>query len=288
VSGDGGCRSGGLTSKIIRSLVAVCSKLLTSLARLKLINSWLTASPFSPDVIRPRRRLRCRRKQGPIQFLEYNPVQSSLWVRFMCPQDKEKLPPAAALRRSHTRAEGHRHFRAIHALDRAAFRSLRNGDVPFLRPPFQPALKLLGNVAQRVPAHRVMLPVGVEEADDALRLLERLNQRASSANHPNIRTLFTSFRYPHARVFGCSARVARNAQSRPRIAPPCNHVARHPLAWSDERRQDGSRSLSAMPRAFQGVGALAVFSGHRSICLCTAIGYGFHRCWPIPWHGAIV
>jgi hypothetical protein len=35
---------------------------------------------------------------------------------------------------------------------------------------------LLGNVAQRVPAHRVKLPVGVEEADDALRLLERLNQ----------------------------------------------------------------------------------------------------------------
>jgi hypothetical protein len=59
------------------------------------------------------------------------------------------------------------------ALDRAAFRSLRNRDVPFLRPPFQPALKLLGNVAQRVPAHRVMLPVGVEEADDALRVLER-------------------------------------------------------------------------------------------------------------------
>ena len=54
----------------------------------------------------------------------------------------------------------------------AAFRSLRNRDVPFLRPPFQPALKLLGNVAQRVPAHRVKLPVGVEEADDALRLLD--------------------------------------------------------------------------------------------------------------------
>jgi hypothetical protein len=46
----------------------------------------------------------------------------------------------------------------------------------FLRPPFQPALKLLGNVAQSVPAHRAMLPVGVEGADDALRLLERLNQ----------------------------------------------------------------------------------------------------------------
>ena len=58
----------------------------------------------------------------------------------------------------------------------AAFRSLRNRDVPFLRPPFQPALKLLGNVAQRVPAHRVKLPVGVEEADDTLRLLEGLNQ----------------------------------------------------------------------------------------------------------------
>ena len=27
-----------------------------------------------------------------------------------------QLPPAAALRRSHTRAEGHRHFRAIYAL----------------------------------------------------------------------------------------------------------------------------------------------------------------------------
>jgi hypothetical protein len=57
------------------------------------------------------------RKQGPIQFLENNPTQSSFWVRFHVPQDKEKLaspsnckipsgvqlPPAAALRRSHTR-----------------------------------------------------------------------------------------------------------------------------------------------------------------------------------------
>ena len=30
--------------------------------------------------------------------------------------------------------------------------------------------------AQHMPAHRIKLPVGVEEADDALRLLERLNQ----------------------------------------------------------------------------------------------------------------
>ena len=29
---------------------------------------------------------------------------------------------------------------------------------------------------------------------------------------------------------------------------PCNRVAKDLLAWSDEQRQDGSRSLSAMPR----------------------------------------
>ena len=130
------------------------------------------------------------------------------------PQDKEKLPPAAALRRSHTRAEGHRHFRAIMALDRAAFRSLRNRDVPFLRPPFQPALKLLGNVAQRVPAHRVMLPVGVEEADDALRVLERLNQHACTPDHQNIPNTFHVFSLPprsSVRMFGAS--VARTIAS---------------------------------------------------------------------------
>ena len=37
-------------------------------------------------------------------------------------------------------------------------------------------MKLIGNATQRVPAHRIELPVGVEEADDPLRLLERLNQ----------------------------------------------------------------------------------------------------------------
>ena len=36
VSGDGGCRSGGLTCKIMRFLVAVWSKLLTSLPGSKL------------------------------------------------------------------------------------------------------------------------------------------------------------------------------------------------------------------------------------------------------------
>src|ERR1700720_3927522 len=37
-------------------------------------------------------------------------------------------------------------------------------------------LKLVGNVPQHVPAHRVKLPVGVEKANHAFRLLERLNQ----------------------------------------------------------------------------------------------------------------
>ena len=58
-----------------------------------------------------------RRKQGPIQFLENNPVQSSFWVRFMCPKTRRNwlrlpivrfhpgssCPQAAALRQSHTR-----------------------------------------------------------------------------------------------------------------------------------------------------------------------------------------
>ena len=57
-----------------------------------------------------------RRKQGPIQFLENNPIQSSFWVRFMCPKTRRNwlrlpivrfhpgpsCPQAAALRRSHT------------------------------------------------------------------------------------------------------------------------------------------------------------------------------------------
>jgi hypothetical protein len=78
-------------------------------------------------------------KQGPIQFLKNNPIQSSFWVRFHVPQDKEKLaspsnckipsgvqlPPAAALRRSHTRGRRPPPFHAIHALDRY---SGRDGD----------------------------------------------------------------------------------------------------------------------------------------------------------------
>jgi hypothetical protein len=68
---------------------------------------------------RPRRRVGPpdRRKQGPIQFLENNPIQSSFWVRFMCPKTRRNwlrlpivrfhpgssCPQVAALRQSHTR-----------------------------------------------------------------------------------------------------------------------------------------------------------------------------------------
>jgi hypothetical protein len=52
---------------------------------------------------RPRRRVLCRRKQGA------SPSNCKI-------PSGVQLPAAAALRRSHTPAEGHRHFRAIHAL----------------------------------------------------------------------------------------------------------------------------------------------------------------------------
>src|SRR6516162_7708368 len=58
----------------------------------------------------------------------------------------------------------------------AALRGFHNRDVPLCRPSLQPGLKLLGNAPQRIPAHRIKLPICVEEANDALGLLERLNQ----------------------------------------------------------------------------------------------------------------
>jgi hypothetical protein len=45
------------------------------------------------------------------------------------------------------------------------------------RGPFgRPALKLVSDVAQGGPRHRIDLSISIEEADDPLRLLERLNQ----------------------------------------------------------------------------------------------------------------
>ena len=58
----------------------------------------------------------------------------------------------------------------------AAIRGVQNWNVPLRCPPFQPLLELLGDAAQRVAADRVQLPIRVEEANNALWLLERLNQ----------------------------------------------------------------------------------------------------------------
>src|SRR5262249_56348516 len=52
----------------------------------------------------------------------------------------------------------------------------QNRNPSLLCPTLQPVLELIGNATQRVPAHRIELPIRVEEANDALWLLERLNQ----------------------------------------------------------------------------------------------------------------
>jgi hypothetical protein len=54
-------------------------------------------------------------------------------------------------------------------------------------------------------------------AKDQLPSPENPPQGISQRNHPNPNT-FTSFRRPD--VLGCSARVAKNAQTRPRISRP--------------------------------------------------------------------
>src|SRR6516165_7250806 len=58
----------------------------------------------------------------------------------------------------------------------AAMRGVQNRNPSLLYPTLQPVLELIGNATQRVPAHRIELPIRVEEANDALWLLERLNQ----------------------------------------------------------------------------------------------------------------
>ena len=57
-----------------------------------------------------------------------------------------------------------------------ALRCLHDRDVALRRPLLDPALKLLGDVAQAVARHRVELTVRAEEAHDSLGLLEWLNQ----------------------------------------------------------------------------------------------------------------
>jgi hypothetical protein len=55
-------------------------------------------------------------------------------------------------------------------------RGFDNRDVPLAGPGLEPSLELFGNAPQRTPTHWIKLPIRVEEANDALRLLERLNQ----------------------------------------------------------------------------------------------------------------
>ena len=58
----------------------------------------------------------------------------------------------------------------------ATLRCLHDRDVALRRPLLDPALKLLGDVAQGVARHRVQLTIRTEEADNSFGLLERLNQ----------------------------------------------------------------------------------------------------------------
>jgi hypothetical protein len=55
----------------------------------------------------------------------------------------------------------------------AAIRGVQNRNPSLLCPTLQPLLELIGNATQRVPAHRIELPIRVEEANDALWLLRR-------------------------------------------------------------------------------------------------------------------
>ena len=58
--------------------------------------------------------------------------------------------------------------------------SLHDRDVALAGKAFQPGLEILGDVAQHLPAHWIELPVGIEEADHQLGLLERMERRRQS------------------------------------------------------------------------------------------------------------
>ena len=82
-----------------------------------------------------------------------------------------------------TRLENHNHFVGLGSVEvgineiiASALRGFNNREVPLAGPSLQPSLELLGNAPQRVPAHGVKLPIPIEEANDALWLLERLNE----------------------------------------------------------------------------------------------------------------
>ena len=82
-----------------------------------------------------------------------------------------------------TRLEDHHDFIGVGPVEigidevvAAALRGFQNRDVPLVCPSLQPSLELIGNAAQHVPTHRIKPPIRVEEANDALRLLEGLNK----------------------------------------------------------------------------------------------------------------
>ena len=53
---------------------------------------------------------------------------------------------------------------------------IQNRHAPFEATVFEPVLKLLGNITQKIAGNPPALPIGIKEADDSLRLLKRLNQ----------------------------------------------------------------------------------------------------------------
>ena len=53
---------------------------------------------------------------------------------------------------------------------------IQKGHAPSLATVYDPVVKLLGNIAQKIAANPLALPIGIKEADDSLRLLKRLNQ----------------------------------------------------------------------------------------------------------------
>ena len=81
------------------------------------------------------------------------------------------------------RLEDHHDFVGLHSIEvgideviAASLRGFHNWNLPLARPRPQPGLELLGNAPQRIPAHWIELPIRVEETNDALWLLKRLNE----------------------------------------------------------------------------------------------------------------
>ena len=64
----------------------------------------------------------------------------------------------------------------VQELVAAVFRYFENRCVPFFRTVHSPVLELAGDLAQYIPAHRILLAIRVEETDHALLLLKRLNE----------------------------------------------------------------------------------------------------------------